>query len=140
MVTKTGEIEMGFWKSVLRATLGEFGLVGRAIAERLGDSPLAPSSSSVQSDHRADDGILYQVLTAHGQMWETVRTGPMISDPLGVLVATTLTDLQRSYPGCQVRAVTRDGRLVDISLALANFKHAHEARGMRNIGSFSTIS
>ncbi|MGA7347138.1 MAG: hypothetical protein WBY01_16525, partial [Pseudolabrys sp.] len=27
-----------------------------------------------------------------------------------------------------------------LTLALANFKHAHDARGMRNIGSFSTIS
>jgi DNA polymerase-4 len=58
---------------------------------------------------------------------------------LAALAEVSYALLESVFPvqkGIRLLGVT----LSSLSLALANFKHAHEARGMRNIGSFSTIS
>lgn len=62
----------------------------------------------------ASDEVLYQVLSPVGTIWQTQYIGSARDDASGMVVATNLQGLQRQFPDQQVRAVTRDGRLIDI--------------------------
>ena len=102
-------------KVKLRAVLGDFGIVGLVIADKLDDAPRGSGGSIPTAYAPSDDHeVLYQVLSPHGQVWQTIYVGTADGDPSGVVVATNLQGPQGSYPGMQVRAVARRGRLIDI--------------------------
>ena len=109
---------MGIFRLFRREFLGQFGLIGRALNERLDrvdaddeeDYQPPPYSSAAGSDE-----VLYQVLSPAGMIWQTQYIGSAAGDDAsGMVVATNLQGLQRQFPDQQVRAVTRDGRLIDI--------------------------
>ena len=112
---------MSLGKLLRRAVLAEFGLVGRALADRLDGSDSrddAPASlrgnrEVARTSPDVSDRVEYQVLV-NNQYWQTVYQGFGGSDPLGRLVAVSLNDLKRQRPGQPIRAVNVNGRLLDI--------------------------
>lgn len=108
---------MGRFRLIRREFLGQFGLIGRALNERLDRSDAydeVDHEPQSYSSAGSNDEILYQVLSPAGTIWQTQYIGRASDDASGVVVATNLQGLQRQFPDQQVRAVTRDGRLVDI--------------------------
>jgi hypothetical protein len=56
------------------------------------------------------------VLSPAGTIWQTDHIGNAGQDASGMVVATNLQALQLRYPDQQVRAVTREGRVIDIRM------------------------
>ena len=109
---------MGVFRLLRREFLAQFGLIGRALNARLdrvdGDNEGDYQPPSYWSAAGSDE-ILYQVLSPAGMIWQTQYVGSASGDDAsGMVVATNLQGLQRQFPDQQVRAVTRDGRLIDI--------------------------
>jgi hypothetical protein len=106
------------WKSFRREFLAQFGLIGRALNARLdrgdADDEADHEPPSYSSFADATDEVLYQVLSPAGTIWQTQYVGSARDDASGMVVATNLQGLQRQFPDQQLRAVTRDGRLIDI--------------------------
>jgi hypothetical protein len=108
---------MGFFRLLRREFLAQFGLIGRALNERLdrrGADDEVDHEPHSYSSAGASDEVLCQVLSPAGAIWQTQYIGSARDEASGVVVATNLQGLQRQYPYQQVRAVARDGRLVDI--------------------------
>ena len=120
---------MGIWRSLLRSVLGEYGLVGRAIADRIdrdGTSleeqtfdrgaprqAAAPSMGSVfvpGPAHEPIREVTYQVLT-NNSYWRTVGSGINA----GSAVIDMLHRLKGEYPDLPVRAIDKITQtLIDI--------------------------
>lgn len=107
---------MGLFRLLRREFLSQFGLIGRSLNERMDRSAddEADREPPSYSSAGVNDDILYQVLSPAGTIWQTQYIGSASDDASGMVVATNLQGLQRQFPDQQVRAVTRDGRLVDI--------------------------
>lgn len=121
---------MGIWRSLLRAMLGEYGLAGRAIADKFdpeGTSfddhtrfePEAPSQTAAPSmprvfapeqPHELIREVTYQVL-ANNSYWRTVVSGINA----GSAVIDGLNGLKAKYPDVPVRVIDKVTQaLIDI--------------------------
>lgn len=113
---------MGIWRSLVRAVLSEYGLIGRVIADKFdpegtsfADHAMfereATPQATVPSMPRALEQkptreyireVTYQVLT-NNNFWRTVGTGINA----GSAVIDALSRLKSEYPGVPVRAIDK---------------------------------
>ena len=121
---------MGIWRSMVRAVLSEYGLLGRVIADRIdpdGASSMVhtafeqetlphPTDTSImhafeqKSTHEPIGEVTYQVLT-NNSYWRTVGTGINA----GTAVIDALSRLKSEYPDVPVRAIDKITQaLIDI--------------------------
>lgn len=121
---------MGIWRSLLRSVLGEYCLVGRAVADKIDreGAPFdkhatiereAPPQTAVPSmqpafapepTHEPIREVTYQVLT-NNSYWRTVGSGINAGSP----VIDMLHRLKGEYPDLPVRAIDKITQtLIDI--------------------------
>jgi hypothetical protein len=95
--------------------LGEFGLIGKFIADKIDGEPGSADITGSQSSAGRTERILYQKRDEAGRIWQTVYTSDVdLSDTSGYVVATNLETLQSQYPDHAVRAVSSSGQVIDI--------------------------
>lgn len=121
---------MGIWRSLVRAVLSDYGLIGRAIAVRIDHEgtftdehttfereapplitvPSMPRAFEQKSTHEPIREVTFQVLT-NNNFWRTVGTGINA----GSAVIDALSRLKSEYPDVPVRAIDKITQaLIDI--------------------------
>lgn len=121
---------MGIWRSLVRAVLSDYGLIGRAIADKIDRDgmsageytafereippqapvPSMPHALEQKPTHEPIREVTYQVLT-NNNFWRTVGTGINA----GSAVIDALSRLKSEYPDVPVRAIDKITQaLIDI--------------------------